>query len=192
MAGQTEKDLRQDCAHTPDILLIKRDLQHFGDALATHGAQLTAIANKQDENYEAIRKRLHQIAGDAEHRISQVAIDADKDITAVGRKVDILETHYVQASADIRLLSHTVEAHAQKSEDRHNSIMSLLSETAKTVHNHMRDEPQALRDALAPVNANLDKLHSRWWSIAVWGLMALGGGLLGTVIYIWQNMGVNP
>jgi dynactin complex subunit len=192
MAGQTEKDLRHDCAHTPDILLIKRDLQHFSDALATHGAQLTAISNKQDENYENIRKRLHQIAGDAEHRISQVAIDADKDITAVGRKVDILETHYVQTSADMRLLSHTVEEHAQKSEDRHNSIMRLLSETANTVHNHMRDEPQALKDALAPVNASLEKLQSQRWALATWALTALGVGFVGLIIYIWETRQVIP
>jgi chromosome segregation ATPase len=192
MAGQTEKDLRQDCAHTTDIILIKRDLHHFGEQLAAHGAQLTAIASKQDENYESIRKRLHQIAGDAEHRIAQVAVDADKDITAVGRKVDALEAHYVQASADMKLMAHTIDENAQKSEDRHNSVMGILSQLSTGLNGHMRDEQETLKSALHPISESLDKLHSRWWSLAVWGLMALGGGLIGTVIYIWQNMGVNP
>jgi hypothetical protein len=174
MAGQNEQDLRQDCAHVSDILLIKRDLQHFGDQLAEHGAQLTAISAKQDENYENIRKRLHQIAGDAEHRISQVVIDTDKDIAAIGQKVGVLEVHYVQASADIKLMSHTIEENAQKSEDRHNTIMGVLSHLTAELTNHMKNEPATLKEALSPINAGLEKLHSRWWSIAMWLVMALG------------------
>lgn len=46
---------------------------------------------------------------------------------------------------------------------------------------------RTLSKKLDEITQRLDKMNGRWWTVMVWLIVALGGGCVSMLLYIWIN-----
>lgn len=171
MAGQHEQDLRYQ-----DVEVLRTEIKNIDRIVSDHKEQIGELRKIQDDRYETIRKRLHEIVDDHNKALSSAILNLDNDITSLGAKVHRQEHEHTVVVGDITLLSHTVDEHVKKSEERHNDLMGVIRRFDGSLRDHMKDEERALAELLHPVRESLDGLHSRWWAVLIWLVGTLGAG----------------
>jgi len=190
MAGQHEIPL--DCPQCADVKVLKADVKSLWKRSDEHKIAIDKIADTQKGDYEVIRKRIHDAINEVNRGIGSAFTQADKDITDVGAKVEDLSVKYNHAATDLALLSRTLNDHMAHSETRHNSLMGIVQGFSTSLEKHMKEEEKTLKEIMLPIRDDLDYLKARWWSVALWAIGALGTGLVGSIVYIWMTLGVNP
>lgn len=177
MAGSDDIDLRgcTGCADIRELSAHINNLTQRVDSLARH---IDKLSEAQKTDYDNIRVRIHEVVAQMSAAISQSDAHNHSDIDELEKKIEVLYDRYNNMAQDISIVTHTLQENAVQRKHYNNQIIDGLSRLDNSLVKHMHDEEQEIEKNLKPIRTALERLESRWWSIAVSGLGLLGSGFL--------------
>jgi hypothetical protein len=121
------------------------------------------------------------------NRVSLMATKVEADLqTSVLRQVSI--------EGELKLLSHKLEDNELRSRERHNinlGISNEIKESLADLRTQLKYSGETsyhqINTLTAPLQASLQGLYSRWWTMATALIVMLSGGVVSLVVYIWQS-----
>jgi len=171
-----------DCSDVRELSVHIENLHKRLDDLTTrveHG--LEKMFSLQNENYETIRRRFHEVVNDMHRGIQSESLRSQEGRDNLEDKINDLERGHHLMQKDIENINATLMKNAETRADNHKSLMDSL----ERVHNRM----DKFDEGLANHMREEDALKRR---LLIWIIILFGSGLIGYTIYVWERLGVNP
>jgi len=150
-----------------DLTAVQAALHFITAQLSGQTDALKDLAKKQDDHYETIRKRIHEVVNDYDRALRAGINSAMDEIELVEERVNVLEKEVAGIKKDI---DHAAETRAIN----YNNLMGKMSTIQKELNDHMDEETSGVRKML------------------VWAALAATTGFVGLIIYIWETRAIVP
>lgn len=175
--------------HSDEIKEIKKQVAELAAYHKEDHDQLTKLQGKIDKVESAVIQSIQT----SESRAARLESLINEKIELTLKTQTLIEGHLLEKFTSI---SESQRRAADGLEKHMDEEMKQRKEDNDRLFGYMRDIRKEMEAVVCEVKkehtGSIKNLTSRWWTLLTTALVTVGSLLLTALIYIWQNMGVNP
>ena len=143
-----------------DLSSVQTSLSFIINQLSEQGQCIRDLAKKHDDQYEIIRKRIHDVVNDYDKALKVAINHMADDVEEVEGRIDEVEK-------DILIIKKDIDNASEQRAANQKILLDRMDKFSKSLNEHMDEETAGIRKILL-------------WSVAL-----LGSALVTLAGYVW-------